>query len=304
MSNPEINIIRNKDIDYRKWDQCLASSATPLVYAQSAYLDIISPGWDALIADDYAFIMPLIIKKKLGVLFLLQPIFAQQHGIFPEPDQNIQNIFLTYIRDHFRYVTIHINSCHPEPFPEGFEVSHRKNLILNLAPSYDELKINYSKHARRQIRKTDENKVFVMKGIQPKEYLDLKNLASESKLSKQSMQTLHRLIEYGYSHGKGMIYAAYSENNSLCSAAFFFFEGSRVIYLNAASTEEGKNNSSMFKIVDLFIQEHSGSSLTLDFEGSSIPGIARFYKGFGAEQEQYYGLKMNRLPIPFRWLIK
>lgn len=304
MSNPELRLIKNKDIDYRKWDQCVARSSVPLVYAQSGYLDIVSPGWNALIWEDYNFVMPMIIQRKLGIDFLLQPIFAQQHGIFPESGADIQNTFLTYIRDHFKYVAIHLNASHSEPFSEEFQVSQRENFILNLSPRYDDLKNNYSKHARRQIRKAEENKVFVIKELQSGEYIDLKNLATGNKLPKPSMLTLQRLIEYGHSNRNGSIYAAYGPDNTLCSAAFFYFAGKRVLYLNAASSDEGKANSSMYQIVDQFIREHSGSGLTLDFEGSSIPGIARFYAGFGAESEQYYSLKMNRLPIPLRWLKK
>lgn len=304
MSNPEILLVKNKDIDRAKWDRCVASSTVQLVYAQSGYLDIVSPNWNALIYGDYHYIMPLVIKRKLGIAFLLQPIFAQQHGIFPAAGPTIQNTFLTYIRDHFRYVVIHLNSSHSEPFPEEYKVNQRINFILNLSPSYDELKSNYSKHARRQIRKAEDNKVFVIKELQPKEYLDLKNLATGNKLPKPSMQTLQLLIEYAYSNGNGTIYAAYSPDNVLCSAAFFYFAGQRVIYLNAASSDEGKKNSSMYRIVDQFIRENSGSALILDFEGSSIPGIARFYAGFGAKTEQYYCLKLNRLPIPLRWLKK
>jgi hypothetical protein len=304
MTNPEISFVKNADIDYKKWDQCVAGSSIPLVYAQSWYLDLISPNWDAFIGGDYTYVMPLIIKRKFGIAFLLQPIFAQQHGIFPEADNSIQNTFLTTIRDHFKYVTVNLNASHSEPFSEGFNVQARKNFILKLSPLYEELKNNYSKHTRRQIRKADDNKVFIIKGLPSGDYLDLKNLATDSKLSKQSMQTLKRLIEYGHSHGNGMIYAAYNQNNMLCAAAFFLFTSQRALYLNAVSSEEGKNTNAMHKIVDQFIQEHSGTSLTLDFEGSVIPGIARFYEGFGSEPEQYFCLKSNRLPIPLRWFKK
>jgi hypothetical protein len=304
MSNPEVRLVKNKDIDYVKWDSCVARSVVPLVYAQSDYLDLISPGWDALIIGDYDYIMPLNIRKKLGINFLLQPIFAQQHGVFPEAKESVQHIFLSYIKEHFRYVAIQLNSSHSANIPEGFQFSQRTNFIMNLTSTYAELKNNYSKHARRQIRKAEDNKVVVIKGLQTKEYLDLKNLATENKLSKPSMQTLKRLIEYGTGHGKGMIYAAYSKENTLCSAAFFLISGRRATYLNAASSNEGKANSSMYQIVDQFIREHSDTNLTLDFEGSSIPGIARFYAGFGAQTEHYYCLKLNRLPIPLRWLIK
>ena len=304
MNNSGIRLVKNKDVDYGKWDSCVARSVVPLVYAQSHYLDLISPGWDALILGDYDYVMPLNIKKKLGFKFLLQPIFAQQHGIFPDVTESVQHIFLNYIKQHFRYVSIQVNSSHSVRIPDGFLLNKRTNFILKLSSTYEELKNNYSKHARRQIKKANDNKVFVIKGLQTKEYMDLKNLATENKLPKPSMHTLQRLIEYGTSHGKGMIYAAYSQENILCSAAFFLNSGHRVIYLNAASSSEGKANRSMYQIVDQFIREHSGSGLILDFEGSSIPGIARFYSGFGAQTEYYNSLKLNRLPIPLRWLIK
>jgi hypothetical protein len=304
MSNPEISLVKNTDIDYQKWDHCVQSSGNFRVYAISWYLDIVSPNWAGLIWGDYLYVMPLVIKQKFGIAFLLQPIFAQQHGIFPEANQNIQSSFLNFIHDQFRYVNINLNSSHARPFPEGFFVQEKPNFVLSLVSSYNELKKNYSKHTVRQIRKAEDNKVSVNKGLTSNAYLDLKNSVNKNSLPKQSMQTLKRLIEYGNSHGNGEIYAAYNQNNALCAAAFFFFTGQRAIYLNAVSSEEGKRTNAMHKIVDQFIQDHSGSPMVLDFEGSMIPGIARFYEGFGAKPEQYYCLKLNKLPIPFRWFKK
>ena len=36
-----------------------------------------------------------------------------------------------------------------------------------------------------------------------------------------------------------------------------------------------------------FIKEHANEQQTIDFEGSSIEGVARLYKGFGAENRPY-----------------
>ncbi len=44
--------------------------------------------------------------------------------------------------------------------------------------------------------------------------------------------------------------------------------------------------------------------LILDFEGSSIPGLARFYKGFGANPSNFFLLKYNNLPFPFKYFKK
>lgn len=304
MSNPEIRLVKHAQIDREKWDHCLSRSLLSLVYAQSWYLDLVSPGWDALIMGDYEYVMPLTISRKLGIKFLLQPIFAQQHGIFPEPDSAIQNRFMNLIRDHFSYVAIQLNSENTAPFPEDFVASQRQNFILNLDSGYEILKARYSKHCRRQIKKAENEKVFVMKGISVKEYIDLKTIANDNQLPEKSMKTLKQLIAFGNTSGKGTIYAAYTRDNSLCAAAFFLHWGNRVVYLNAVSNAEGKNTSAMYLIVDQFIQEQANSGITLDFEGSSIPGIARFYQGFGAVLEPYFSVKLNRLPAPLRWIIK
>lgn len=304
MSNPEIRQITHTEIDSGKWDRCLSGSSLSLVYAQSWYLDLVSPGWNALILGDYEYVMPLTIRRKAGIKFLLQPIFAQQHGIFPEPGLTVQNRFLNYIRDQFSYVAIQLNSLNPAPFPENFVATQRQNFILNQDCGYETMKSRYSKHCRRQIKKAEAEKVFVMKGIPVKEYIDLKNRANDNQLPEKSMKTLKQLIAFGNTSGKGTIYAAYTRDNSLCAAAFFLHSGNRVVYLNAVSNAEGKNTSAMYLIVDQFIREHAEAGITLDFEGSSIPGIARFYQGFGAVLESYFSIKLNRLPAPLRWIIK
>lgn len=304
MSNPVIQLIKNKEIDYKRWNACVTGSTIPTVYAQSWYLDLVSPGWEALVYGDYEYVMPLTIRHKLGLSFLLQPMYAQQQGIFPGADLNIQNNILSLIQVHFKYIALHLHAGHLQPFPEGFEVQHRKNFILPLSAPYETLKDKYSKHTHRQIKKASDNKVSIVKGIPCAEFMDLKFSSGIGKPSQPVMQTLKRIIEYGTSRGSGMIYAAYTRENVLCAAAYFLFNQRRTTYLSAVSNSEGKKVSAMHLIVDQFIREHASRALTLDFEGSVIPGIARFYKGFGAEDETYYCLKYNKLPLPLRWVKK
>src|SRR6185295_10985608 len=71
-------------IDKEKWDACISGSCNPIVYAYSWYLDAVSPGWEALVEDDYCSVFPLTAKKKLGLNYLSQPYFTQQLGVFSE----------------------------------------------------------------------------------------------------------------------------------------------------------------------------------------------------------------------------
>ena len=103
-------------------------------------------------------------------------------------------------------------------------------------------------------------------------------------------------------HRIGEIYGAYDDKNTLCSAAFFLGSHNKSIYLFAASNEAGKENSAMFLLVNQYIKNNSDKNLTLDFEGSQLEGLARFYSNFGAKACKYNNLKINNLPWPLNYL--
>jgi hypothetical protein len=78
----KIRHLKHSEIDLQKWDSCVQNAANALVYAESWYLDIVSPHWEALVADDYEYVMPLPVKRKFGIPFLVQPPLSQQLGVF------------------------------------------------------------------------------------------------------------------------------------------------------------------------------------------------------------------------------
>jgi hypothetical protein len=57
------------------------------------------------------------------------------------------------------------------------------------------------------------------------------------------------------------------------------------------SNKEGKDTLAMFSIVDKIIKNYANSNFTLDFYGSTIQTIARFYESFGAEINFYSEIK-------------
>jgi len=77
-----------------------------------------------------------------------------------------------------------------------------------------------------------------------------------------------------------------------------------VYYLLGGSNATGRENGAMQALFAGFIKTHASSDLILDFEGSEIEGIARFYKGLGATPVYYYNLLQNRLPYIIKWLKK
>src|SRR5690606_3700778 len=77
-----IQLVHHANIDFEKWDMCISSAVHSEIYAYSWFLDCVSPQWSALILNDYEAVMPLPIKSKYGIRYIVQPPFCQKLGVF------------------------------------------------------------------------------------------------------------------------------------------------------------------------------------------------------------------------------
>jgi lipid II:glycine glycyltransferase (peptidoglycan interpeptide bridge formation enzyme) len=302
MSKPIIRWIANKDIDRTKWDRCNRLSGNSSVYINCWFLDIVCPSWTALVWGDYEYIMPLPFRQRFGIPYLAQPIYAQQFGIFPEPEGAILAEMLEWVASRFKYIRLSLNPSNSSNRPD-FLYEARKNYTLSLNLSHQEITERFAQNTRRNIRKAKQA-VVVRNKIGATEYINLKSSFPGVEDNPEVQKTLSQIIATAILLQKGTVYGAYSSGNDLCAAAFFLFDSKRVYYLNAVSSGTGKELSAMYAIVDQFIQDHAGQNLILDFEGSQNPGIARFYEGFGAGCEIYQHIYRNILPWPLRILKK
>ena len=301
----EIQYIKHKDIDFVKWNQCIDEAHNCRMYGYDWHLDRTAVYWDALVFGEYEFVMPLPVRKKLGIKYIYQPLFSQQLGIFPKPSKQITLKFYMFLYSHFKFADINLNSENLR-LKEIREIQFlpKNNFLLPLRKDYSEISGFYSQNTRRNITKAIKNNLSIVQGIRLEDYMKFKSKNLQIGLEKGALNKLKNIIAFGQYKGYGEIYGVYSTNNQLCAAVYFCRWKERVIYFNAASNEKGKELRAMHFLLDTFIQENASRNLILDFEGSMIPGVARFYSGFGAKPETYYHLKFNRLPLPLRWLKK
>jgi hypothetical protein len=64
----------------------------------------------------------------------------------------------------------------------------------------------------------------------------------------------------------------------------------------------GRTLGASHALIDAFIEDHAAQDLLLDFEGSDIRNLAFFYSSFGAVEEKYAAIKLNRLPWWMKWM--
>jgi len=300
MNNPKIRFINNQDIDRDKWDQCISISPFGIAYAYSWYLDRICSHWDALIWGDYLYVMPLVNSKKFGISYVYQPFFTQQLGVFSHftPEPEIVNQFLHAIPRRFKLTDMKLNLGN-KPGSSMFLIQPNTTFHLQLDSGIDPIRTNYNANTKRNIQKAIQHKVFISPVYDMIQFLKFtqENLKEKSpEIKAKHYAAFQKVISHALYNQFGEIYGAWDSGNNLVAAVFFLHSTQKSIYLAATSNEDGIKQSAMFLLIDTFIQNYSGKNRVLDFEGSNIAGIARFYAGFGAQPQTYYSIHQNRLP--------
>lgn len=293
-----IRFLKRKEIDERKWNELILLSNNSLPYALSWYLDVVAEHWDALIVGNYEAAMPLVWFRKWGIKCVYQPFFCQQLGFFYSGNLNKENLAesLRYVKSNFPYADMNLNPS-AEILAEEFPLTKKKNLLLPLSDNYAALRKAYSLNQKRSIVKAEKSG---MEFIEADAELFFKFYVKQIRERQASFKPKHArllqtLISEVMNNKTGRMIAALNKQGAISSAAFLIFHNNRVINIAQASSPSGRNTGAAHFLFDRLIQEYAGSVKVLDFEGSSIPSIARFYEGFGAKPEMFYRFRANIL---------
>lgn len=291
-------------IDKTKWDACVDNASNGLVYAYSFYLDSMAQHWDALVLNDYEAVMPLTWNKKYGIHYLYQPPFTACLGVFGgQLSAGTVNDFLEAIPPKFKYWDIYLNPGNFFSLAD-FTLYERMNYVLPLNAPYESLQDNYRDNIKRNIKKSGKLNLVINKNIAVAEVILLvreqtRNFAELAAKDFEHFKILYQLL---YKKEKATTYGVYTKEGQLIAAAVFFFSHNRAYYIMVGNHPNGKTLGASHALINAFIKDHAGQNLLLDFEGSDIHSLAHFYSSFGAREEKYSAIRLNRLPAPFKWL--
>lgn len=287
------------DLESKKiWDEKMEKINAP-IYAFSFFLDVVSPGWKSLILGDFDYLFPLPEKQKYGISYLVQPLFCQQLGCFSEKKITpaISTLFLDYLYKHYRFVYLQFFYQNPVVLNSNFFVKKRITHHLKLDFTYQELYKNFSQNHKRNLKKAEKYKLKIQE-ISNKKCLDfiwknqLKNLPEVKTFHQKRLEKLLAILA---EKNKLKNLAVLDKNENLLSVASLIFHQNKIVYFLAANNLESKNSGASFLLVNQIIKQNAETNFTLDFEGSMIPALARFYKGFGSEVIDYQSVKSFRI---------
>lgn len=300
-----IKYVRHHEIDKERWDEAIRKSFNGILYAYSWYLDVVNPGWEALMTEDYKTVMPLTGGKKMGFRYLFTPFFVQQLGVFSSSKLTADDVlkFLNAVPKEYQYREINLNTFNNVA---GGDYLFKPNLTheLDMIQDIEAIRKNYADNTKRNIKKAQLQDLTVITTAKREEIISLfrENRGKDIEvLQEQHYDVLRRLLQAldarGRLHTRGVV----NEHNQLVAGAFFCDANGKVIFLFSGNSTEGKEKGAMFMLIDNFIAENSHKNLVLDFEGSNDPQLARFYRGFGAKECVYLQARMNNLPWYIRW---
>jgi len=298
-----IKCVNRDDLDVKKWDHCIKTALNARLYAMSFYLDsVCTEGtWKGLILDDYKAVMPLPINKRIPLFpRIMLPHFAQQLGVFSSEKvtSELSKKFVSAIPNSFKSVYLQFNDQNEMPMMEGIVINQRDNFLLTLKGDHDSLFKNYSKTHRRNIRLAAKYKPSV-EIIGMKEFIPfyLKHDKADYLSKEKSKEILETLLPKVLDEKFAKIYALRDQNKSLLAACVILSFKQRLTYLMAASSDLGREKRAMHFLIDHIISTNLTESKILDFEGSDIENLARFFGSFGAQKTKYSLLKFNRFPF-------
>lgn len=296
-----IKYLKHNEIDKVKWDNSIANANNVMVYAFSWYLDIISPNWEALIYNNYDAVMPLTQKRKYFISYLFQPFFTQQLGVFSKEESQaiLVQDFIKAIPKKFKLIDINLNE---DNSTDG--LTQEKNYLLSLSESYENIYSAYKTQAKRNIKKAKEQNLYVQ-AMPHKQVVDfyMKYKEKETKGVKHSdYLTLKKLYKSCNKQNYLISNGVYSKEKGLLACAAFIIYNNRIIFHLGTTNMDGKNWGAMHFLIDTLIVQFAERNMFIDFEGSKIEGIERFYKSFGAYKKPYFKYKNNNLPPFISWL--
>ena len=294
-----IQYIPHNDIDFSKWDACLDKASNGTIYAYSWYLNNSCEQWDALIEGDYEIIMPLPIRKKMGIAYVFPPSMTQQLGIFSTKQLSEKKVtdFINHIPSKFKYIEINLNHSN-RIWSNVFPISDHINLELDLNQTYDTLYANYSENTRRSIKKARKTDIRLWNNGEIKNLTQLfirEKAGKIGKLPDDYYRVLEKISNILIQRNQAQIWEAFIDGD-LCAGILFAFCRNKVYFLFSAANATARENFVIPYLIDLYIQEHAEKAMILDFEGSDNKNLARFYKSFGATEKNYQKIIINKLP--------
>ena len=293
----KIQKIPHHKIDFNLYDRCVNQSIQYRYSATSKFLNAVAGShWDILVMGNYQAVMPVPFVRKMGVKLVLLPKLCQQLGVFSVNDVASMNMaFHAYLMKHYFVVYYAYNQVNV--LPQDFK--RRQNFILLKQP-YQEAYRKYSPKRKRKLRldeQVEQNAVWRELSFDECKNFMLENMVGHKhpKDAYDYIKTLQALTQTGHMHFYGFYY-----HNEIINALALYRDVRCVALLGTYNVKEKIKLNGSSKLMDFVISEWIWQK-DFDFEGSDVPSVEEFFRGFRPFLFHYPAVFFGMKEVLKRW---
>ncbi|MCS3869734.1 hypothetical protein J3D55_002650 [Chryseobacterium ginsenosidimutans] len=279
-----IRTLKYHEIDFEKYTQCLENSEQRNWYAKKEVLDELSGNWELLVSGDYEAILPVPLKKKLGINFVIMPLFCQQLGVFSDKDNvEINDRFLKYLRKNYKIFLYTFNK--DNSFSEDLE--KKKNYVIPLS---DYVILHRKKYFKGRKSTTKCAQHLIYKEIEANsEHISFIENNFKGLTKQTDVDKFKKYLNFLSENDSLKLCAAYLDEK-LINIAVLISEKDQLSLLGLINDENYKSENGPSFLIDKILN-HYIHEKTFNFMGSNIRGIEVFFKSFGGETS---GIRLYR----------
>jgi len=306
--------INSEDIQAGAWDAFINASAQGAPFMLYDWMQASAPGWKALVFEaegKWIAVMPLRIRRKYFWNISLQPLYSQHWGpCFQEDlDSKIQSEILKsvfyYLQDRTHYFSwcFSPNVCIPSDFISvpGVQIKYKTTYRLSLTE--DPLS-GLSSTAGRQKRKAERAGFIQSKQFEAEACAKILRMNPHI-MPASEIPGFIALAQAGIDKQDIEVFMYKDKSGKYIAFGLFLKSAHTTYYWAGAILPEYRNSGLMTLLMTEGILNARKLYCTIfDFEGSEIPSIAKFFKGFGAQAFVYICIYGNRLPRWIQWINK
>jgi hypothetical protein len=285
-----IRLVKQDDLDCDRWDECIKHDPSGHFYPMHWYLDMISKYWDALVYGDYEWVMPLVHKKKWGIIpYVYRPYGVQQLGVFGKHPvtEDITKAFIKAIPKNYLHKDLYFNV--ENPFPNDVRHNLRRTYEIPLNQSYQSIYSGYGSQVKRNLKRAEKAGLTIFENDTPDTLVLLfqRNKGKELGLNDWHYDRIKQIMYTLIYRKMGVVWSVHDERNSPVAACFLAYTPKRMVFLFSGQEPYGMENGAMTKLIDNALMWGAERGGVFDFEGSDLPGLERFYKSFGSNMKSY-----------------
>lgn len=288
-----IKRLKYHEIDFEKYAQCLENSAQRKYSATKQFLDISSDKkWELLVYKDYEAVMPVPYVFKTKIKIVHNPMLCQQLGIFSREDNvEINEQFLSFLEKNYLIRIYTFNE-----FNHFKTTLKSKKNFLILPDNYETVYSKYSPKRKRKLRLDEE--VVKNSDIKNISFSQAESFIKENFLGANKEEDVGSFISIfkNMFEANCLNFSAFYLNQRIINIIVTYFDDFTVALLGTFNDKESVKVAGSSVIINRCIEENISTKI-FDFEGSELPNVEEFFRGFRPELRPYHLIEYSKKDI-------